>query len=374
MFSGFKLGRIFGIEIDISYSWFFIFALVTVLLTFGIFPQTYPGHSVAVNIFLGMITSALFFGSLLFHEMSHSFVANLNRIPIKKITLFVFGGMAQMSSEPEEPKAEFKMAIAGPLSSFFLAGLFYGIYRTMLVLGAPSEFYAPFSWLWEINLLLALFNLAPGFPLDGGRVFRSILWMTTNNLDKATNIASKAGQGLAFILMGMGLLLFVGGNIGGIWFVLIGWFLYQSATASYQQLLLEHTLSDVQVKEIMSVDVKTVSSDTFLDDLVDNYFLKHRYGRFPVTDNGDLIGIVTLHDIKEVKRDRWPTTTTREVVEALEEPMYVNKEDQAVKALIKMAQEDIGHLLVIDDNRHLEGIITRADIIRLIKVKSELAA
>lgn len=372
MLNGFRLGRVFGIEIDISYSWFFIFALITVLLTFGIFPQNFPEHSPLINLILGLFTSALFFGSLLFHELTHSLIANLNKIPIKRITLFVFGGVSQMSDEPSDPYSELKMAVAGPLSSMFLAGLFYLIFFLLSSAGLSSPYWAAFAWLWQINLLLAIFNLAPGFPLDGGRVFRSILWMTLHDMERATNIASKAGQGFAFLLVGLGFLFFIGGNIGGIWLILIGWFLYQSAAASYQQLVLQHTLSDVRVKEIMTPKVQTVAPDTKLDDLVNDYFLKYRFGRFPVTEDGNLLGIVTLHDIKVIPREKWATTTTRQIVENLEEPMYVGPNDQAVKALMKMAREDIGHLLVVDENKRLNGIITRADIIRLIKVKSEL--
>lgn len=374
MLNGFRLGKIFGIEIYISYSWFFIFLLVTVMLTFAIFPQTYPGHSLNTNLILGIFTSVLFFGSLLFHELTHSFIANLNKIPIKKITLFIFGGMAQMSEEPQDPSSEFKMAVAGPLSSMFLAGLFFIFYILMRSGGFPSEFFAPFEWLWQINLLLAIFNLAPGFPLDGGRVFRSILWMAMKDQERATNIASKTGQGFAFILMGLGFFLFIGGNIGGIWLILIGWFLNQSASASYQQLILQHTLQDMKVSDIMSTDVKTVNPDIDIESLVNDYFLRYKFGRFPVAKDGDLMGIVTLHDIKEVPRVKWPTTTTGEVVETLDDPMFVRADDKAIKALIKMAEEDIGHLLVVGEDNHLDGIITRADIIRLIRIRSELNA
>lgn len=372
MFNGFRLGKIFGIEIELSYSWFFIFLMVTVLLTFGIFPEQFPDHSLSINIILGLITSALFFASLLFHEMSHSLVANLNKIPIKKITLFIFGGMAQMSEEPSNPVSELKMAVAGPISSMFLALIFYLLYRLLLGTGLPSPYYASFTWLWQINLMLAIFNLAPGFPLDGGRVFRAILWMFTNDMDKATKVASKTGQGFAFLLMGIGFLLMISGNLGGIWFILIGWFLYQSAIASYQQLLLQHGLADIKVSEIMTDKVETVPPDITLKDMVNEKFLKYRFGRFPVVDGDNLLGIVTLHDIKEVPRSKWPSTTAGEVVELLEEPMLVNRDDPAVNALIKMAREEIGHLLVVDSDNHLVGIVTRADIIHLMNLKKEL--
>jgi len=372
VFNGFRLGKILGVEIAISYSWFFIFAMVTVLLTFGIFPEQFPQHSLVVNIILGLITSALFFGSLLFHEMSHAIVANFNKIPIKKITLFIFGGMAQMSREPTNPASELKMAVAGPLSSMFLALVFYLLYRLLLAAGLPSPYYASFTWLWEINLMLAIFNLAPGFPLDGGRVFRAVLWMFTNDMDKATKVASKTGQGFAFLLMGVGFLLMVSGNLGGIWFILIGWFLYQSAVAGYQQLLLEHGLADVKVSEIMTENVETVSPEITLQELVNEKFLKYRFGRFPIVDGDDLLGIVTLHDIKEIPRSKWASATAGEVVETLEEPMYIHRDDPAVNAITKMAREEIGHLLVVDEENHLVGIVTRADIIHLMKLKSEL--
>ncbi len=372
MLNGFRLGRIFGVEIYISYSWFFIFLLVTFMLTYGIFPQNYPSHSFLINLVLGLVTAALFFGSLLFHELSHAYVANRNKISIKRITLFIFGGMAQMSEEPQKPSSEFKMSIAGPLSSLLLAAVFFGIATLLVAARLPSPFFAPFEWLWQINVLLAIFNLVPGYPLDGGRVFRSVLWMILKDQQKATRIAAKTGQGFAYFLMGFGILLIFNRNFGGLWFILIGWFLNQSASSSYQQLLLQNALSGLKVDDLMSTDVKTVDPEIDLQTLVDDYFLNYKFGRFPVVKNNDLLGIVTLHDIKDVQRERWAETTTGEVVEQLIEPMYVKSEDDAVHALTKMVQEDIGHLLVIDENSHLEGIITRADIIRLMKIRSEL--
>lgn len=375
MLNGFKLGKIFGIEIYISYSWFLIFLLITFILTYNIFPQEFPGHTFFVNLILGVITAFLFFGSLLFHELSHSFVANRNHIPITKITLFIFGGMAQMSKEPDKPFSEFKMAIAGPVSSLFLALSFLGIFIILVATGFPSTVFAPFEFLWQINLLLAIFNLVPGYPLDGGRVFRSLLWMFMGDQQRATNIASKAGQLFAAILIGGGIFIVLDSgfrDFSGFWLILIGAFLYQSASSSYQQLLLKNALSGLKVEDLMSTDVKTVAPDIDLLALVNDYFLTYKYGRFPVVSGDDLLGIVTLHDIKDVQRDRWPKTTAGEVVEKLIEPMYVNADDDAVYALMKMVKEDIGHLLVVSEQSHLEGIITRADIIRLMKIKNEL--
>ncbi len=280
-----------------------------------------------------------------------------------------------MSKEPDKPFSEFKMAIAGPVSSLFLALAFLGIFIILVATGFPSTVFAPFEFLWQINLLLAIFNLVPGYPLDGGRVFRSLLWMFMGDQQRATNIASKAGQLFAAILIGGGIFIVLDSgfrDFSGFWLILIGAFLYQSASSSYQQLLLKNALSGLKVEDLMSTDVKTVAPDIDLLALVNDYFLTYKYGRFPVVGGDDLLGIVTLHDIKDVQRDRWPKTTAGEVVEKLIEPMYVNADDDAVYALMKMVKEDIGHLLVVSEQSHLEGIITRADIIRLMKIKNEL--
>jgi len=367
-----RLGRIFGIEIFISYSWFFIFGLVTVSLAFGVFPRDFPAQSVGVNVAVGFFTSALFFASLLFHELSHSLVANLNDIPIKKITLFIFGGMSQMSGEPKTPGAELKMAAAGPASSIFLAGIYFAIYRALASAGLPSPLYAAFGWLAQINFFLAVFNLAPGFPLDGGRVLRAALWYFTNDLRKATKVASRAGQGVGFALISFGVLLFLFGQISGVWLILLGWFLNQSALASYRQMMVQQSLANTEVATIMSGDVKTVSPEVSLEDLVNFYFLKYRYGRFPVVDNGSLLGVVTLHDIKEVPREDWSSVTAKDIVEPIMDEMFVAPGDPAVKALVKMAEAAIGHLLVVDADKHLIGIVTKTDLIGLIKVRSEL--
>ena len=371
MESDIRLGKILGIEIYISYSWFFIFALVTFALSFGFFPQQFPDHSIAANVAIGLVASALFFLSLLFHELSHSMVANRNDIPIKKITLFIFGGISQMSEEPKDPKAEFKMALAGPTSSLFLAGAFFVLFRALVSSGISSEYFAAFAWLAEINLLLAIFNLAPGFPLDGGRILRAAVWSASGDFERATNIAARGGQVIAFLLIGLGLMLFFAGQLGGVWLMLIGWFLNQSAIGSFRQVMLQHTLADVSVHDIMSHDVKTAGPDTTLKDLVDHYFLRHRFGRFPILAGDELLGIVTLHDIKDVPRPDWPTVTAGEIIEPIDDSMMINEGEPAIKALLKMANEGAGHLLVVNEGR-LVGLVTKTDILGIIRVRGEL--
>ena len=370
-FGSFRIARIFGIPIEINYTWFVIFILVLFSLTFN-FRVQYQ-FSLALSLAEGLFTAILFFSSLILHELSHSYVAKMNKIPIKKITLFIFGGVAQMTEEPKNATSEFVMAVAGPATSLVLSLLYGAIWVGARILNLGSVLEAPFFWLFQINLALAVFNSAPGLPLDGGRVLRATIWYFTGNLARATRIASRSGQGLAYLLIFLGFYLVIGqGQPGGFWLILIGLFLNQAAQASYQQMLFQKSLSGVKVADIMTRDVLTVEPDITLERLVDDYFLKHKFGRFPVAKEGALLGVITLHDVKEVPRDNWPTVTARDVVKPLSDGNEIKPEHDAVHALMKMAREDVGHLLVVDDNGSLVGLVTRSDIIRLIKVKSEL--
>lgn len=369
-FGSIRIGRVFGIDIEINYTWFIIFALVTFNLSYIFYVE--QKFSLVVSTVDGLITSLLFFSSILLHELSHSFVAARNQIPIKKVTLFIFGGIAQMSKEPDSPKIEFKMAVAGPLASLALAGLFGGAWLVLGALGMGPALYSPFQFLSFINLLLAAFNLAPGFPLDGGRVLRAALWYYFKDIRRATQIASRAGQVLAFLLIFIGLVRIFYGDYGGFWLIIIGWFLSGTAQASYRQLLLERSLSGVKVKEIMTDQVVIVDPEITLDRLVEEYFLRYKYGRFPVISKEErLLGVITLHDVKEVPRSEWFQRTAGEIVSSLKAGFTVRPDEEAAKALIQMAREDIGHLLVVE-NSSLVGLVTRTDIIRLIKIKSEL--
>ncbi|MDI6689361.1 MAG: site-2 protease family protein [Actinomycetota bacterium] len=370
-FGSVRLGRIFGIPIELNFTWFFIFALLIIDLTlrFQLKPFNLP---LVVSIINATITTLLLFASVLFHELSHSYIAKKSGIPIKKITLFIFGGVAQMSKEPENPEVEFKMAIAGPLSSFFLSFSFGLIWVGARGLGLEMVG-ASFLLLWQINLALAVFNLLPGFPLDGGRVLRAGLWYWMKDMQRSMKIASQAGQGIAFSLIFFGfMMVFVLGDISALWLVLIGWFLNHAAQTSYRQLILQRSLSGIKVAEIMSKDVQIIDPSITLDKLVNEYFLKYRYGRFPVVENDQLLGVITLHDIKEIPQGDWSRVTAREIVVPPKESCIISYREEAVNALMQMAREEIGHLLVVDENGSLVGLVTRSDIIRLIKVKTEL--
>lgn len=363
-----RVARIFGIEIEVSYSWFIIFVLVALQLTFYFSSRNIfalPGAIVAA-----LLTSVLFFGSVILHEVSHSLVAQSEDIPVKKITLFIFGGMAQTMKEAASPLAEFKVAIAGPLTSIALGVIF----KLIEILGntiGSTGLAAPFFWLSLINFILAGFNLMPGFPLDGGRVLRAAIWYRTKDVEKATRLASWGGQALAISLIFLGFMGVLRGNLGAVWFVLIGWFLREAADSSYRQLLLQRSLADVKVEEIMTTEVAKVPPSLKLDELVKDYFMRHRYARFPVAEQDSLIGVVNLEDVKEVGSEEWPAVTVEEVMKPVSS-IYVTKPDEeAIQALMQMAQEGVGHLMVVE-NGHLLGLITQADISRLVKIRTEL--
>lgn len=370
-FGSIRIGSILGISIEINFTWFIIFALVTLSLATAYFPQQFPELPTTTNFILGVITSIFFFGSVIFHELFHSIVAKLNNIPIRKITLFIFGGVAQMSQEPPSPGVEFKMAVAGPLSSLGLAFIFGLVWLLARSLSLSVFVIAPAQYLSWINALLAVFNLLPGFPLDGGRVLRAGLWGWSKDITAATRIASRVGEGFAYLLIFMGFLGVLRGQWGLGWFILIGWFLQQAAQSSYQHLIFERSLSNVKVADIMTREVETVAPDISLDRLVDEYFLKFKFGRFPVVSDGQLLGIITLHDIKEVPREEWAFKAAKDILTPLEKTMTVGPQDEAVQVLTRMAQSEVGHLLVVENNS-LVGLVTRSDIIRLIKIKSEL--
>jgi len=367
-----RIGKIFDISIEINFTWFIVFALVTLSLATSYFPQEYAHLTSFTYLILGVVTSFLFFSSVLFHELCHSLVGKWNHMAIKKITLFIFGGVAQLSKEPDSPQVEFKMAIAGPLASFLLALLFAIIWLAAEGLALTIFVAAPALYLFRINIMLAVFNLTPGFPLDGGRVLRAALWYWFDDLTKATRIATRAGETFAFFLIFIG---FVGiiltQRLEPAWFILLGWFLQHAAQTSYQHLIFERALARVKIRDIMTTEVQTVSSSLRLDELVNQYFLKYRYGRFPVVDDGRLEGIITLHDIKEISVERWSELTVREVLKPLERKIIIGPEEGASTALNKMAREEIGHLLVIEGDR-LVGLVTRSDILRSIRIRAEL--
>lgn len=358
-----KIGTIMGIPIRVHVSWFIIFGLITWSLSTFYFPQAAPDLPAASYWIKGVLAAFLLFASVGFHELAHSVVAQRYRISIESITLFIFGGVAQMKGEPPNPKAEFRIAIAGPLSSLVLSVVFL-----FLSMNAAGGIKALFSYLARINLVIGVFNLIPGFPMDGGRVLRSAIWKRKKNFYYATQKASRLGQRIALFFIFFGIFSIFTRMPGGLWLLLIGWFLYTAAQASYQQSTLQESLSGVKVKDIMVTDIVTLSSSTTIDEAVNAYFLKYGYGGFPVLRGGDFLGIITLKEVKAVPRADWSRVTVGAVFTTHERKWEVSPDADAMRALEIMIREDKGRLVIIENGR-LSGLITRNGIARYVQIK-----
>ncbi len=369
-----RVGRISGITINIDYSWFIIFALFVFLLASGYFPIVAPDAPRSNYWSIATLTSLLFFGSVLAHELSHALVARRAGIPIRTITLFIFGGVAQMEDEPETPWDEFKMAIAGPLSSLAIALLFFSV--ALLLANTGSRlFFASFTYLWFINVVLAVFNMLPGFPLDGGRVFRAFLWRVMGDLQRATRVASFTGQifGWAFIALGIGSLVYPPLRAyGSVWLALIGWFLVSAARNSYQQVVLRETLRHVPISAVMSTQFEAVPAEISIERLVSDYFLRESPSTLPVERNGEVIGVISVEDVRALPRDEWANRLVEDVAKPLAQEPILHPNDDAWDAANRMAQTNSDRVLITDGD-HIEGLVTRGSIMRWLQTHTRLA-
>jgi Zn-dependent protease/CBS domain-containing protein len=322
---------------------------------------------------MGVFGALGLFASVILHELSHSLVARRYGMPMKGITLFIFGGVSEMGSEPPSAKAEFWMAIAGPVSSVVLGGIFYSVTGAARLAGASTAFTATFGWLGMINLVLAAFNLIPGFPLDGGRVLRSALWYWRKDLRWATRIASQIGGGFGMMLVILGVLSFVSGDaMGGIWYLLIGLFLRMAAKQSYQQIVLREALSGETVERFMNPTPVTVRPDLPVRRLVEDYMYRQHYRMYPVTESdGTLLGYVSAQQIKDVQSERWDTYTVGDILEPARSENTISPQADAMEALERMTRSGITRLLVVEGSR-LAGIITLKDLLKLLSLRMEL--
>jgi Zn-dependent protease/CBS domain-containing protein len=363
------IGRVWGIPIGLHFSWFLVFGLISWSLAGGYFPEQYPGWTPAMYALVGAAASLLFFGSVLVHELGHSWVALRNAIPIRSITLFIFGGIARIGREPASAGVEFRIAIAGPLTSLGLAGLFGGAW---LLTRNVTFIAAPMIWLARINLTLALFNLLPGFPLDGGRVFRAVVWRWTGSFHRATQTASFTGQMVAFGFIGLGVLVALKGNIvGGVWMAFIGWFLENAARVSYAQASLGELLRGVTVADAMRRDSPRVAGDLPLDRLVHEEVLGKGRRCFLVADNSHLRGLVTLHEVKAVPRERWGQVRVEEVMARPDRLATVSPQEDLVVALQKMDDANVAQMPVVAGDELL-GMLSREHVLHYIRVRGEL--
>ena len=365
--AGLKIGRVLGIPIYLHSSWFLIFALITYSYASEL-ALSHAQWSDPQRWAVGVFVSILFFSSLLFHELSHSVVAMHYRIPVASITLFVFGGLARITREPDNAKQEFNIAIAGPLSSMFLSGCFWLVTRYF---HGNDMVQAAATWLWEINLALAIFNLVPGFPLDGGRILRGIAWGLTGNFTRATKIASSAGKIFAYVMIILGVWQALNGNwVGGLWTAFIGWFLLSAAQESLMQVAMRHTLTDIRAADIMTRDIPTVARDMSVEDYVHEVLRTGRRCHI-VTGAGRPVGLVTLHAARTLPREEWTNTSIQAVMMPVERVHSASPTEPALTILQRMQSEDINQMPVISDE-HIVGMIDRDTILRMLQTRLQV--
>ena len=355
------IGRVLGIPIDLDYTWFLIAALITWMLAANYYPVEFKGGTTPEYWLMGALTAILFFASIVVHELAHSWVALRYKVPVHRITLFIFGGVSQIEGEPPTASAEFLIAIVGPLTSFALAAAFYFL-EPLLAPTPPALAVA--KYLALINGLLGLFNLVPGFPLDGGRVFRAIVWGVNKNFRRATLIAASTGRfiGFFFIIWGVWEAL-RGGFVNGLWIAFIGWFLESAAGAQIQQVMVQGLLVGHRVSEAMGNACTHVSGDTPVQRLIDQEVLTHGRRCFLVDQGNRPVGLLTLHNIKEIPRTSWTTTTAAQAMIPLDKLSKVEPNAELWKALEKMGGDGINQMPVVQGET-IVGMLSRADIVR----------
>jgi Zn-dependent protease/CBS domain-containing protein len=369
MRSTFRLLRVAGIDIGIHYTWIFIFIFFSWTLAQIYFPQQFPEWSTATYWVTGVIATLFIFVSVLLHELAHSLVARRRGIPVHSITLFILGGVSNLEEEPKKPKAEFAMAIVGPVTSLVLAVILWGL--SQLPPDKSTPLAAILSYMAVINLFLGIFNLLPGFPLDGGRVLRSILWGSTGSLVRATNIAARVGQFFGWALIGLGIFIMISASLfNGLWIAFIGWFLNSSADASRKEITLRERLSHIKVRELIVPTPETITPETTVAEMVSNIFSKKHGRAVPVCQDDRLIGIVTITDVKAIPQERWSGTPVAQIM--TREPLYtVSPEDNLNVVMKILAQHDINQVLIKQQER-CAGLLSRADIIRHLQFSQEL--
>jgi Zn-dependent protease len=369
MTGAFKVGRFFGVPLKIHWSWFIIFVLI--VLSLVTYLEGGPAVPLAVRIFTAVIVSLLFFASLFFHEMAHSLVAIRQGIPVKEITLFVFGGVSQITRESSKPGQEFVLAIAGPFSSLFLSAVFYGIFFFLAAAGQPLAARAV-QWLAFINLALAAFNLVPGFPLDGGRVLRAIIWGLSGDYQKATRAASITGRVIAWLFIAGGIAwAFTGQWFNGLWLVFIGWFLDSAAAGTQAENRLRTILKGFTARDVMTTDCLSVPPWMPVGQLVHQHVLPTGRRCALVVQEGKLEGMVTIGNVKETARDAWDATPVKNIMVPADKLKAVPADLPAADVVEMMDRADLNQLPVME-NGQVVGMVARDSVIRFIRTRAEL--
>lgn len=362
---------LFGFKVRIDLSWIFIALLISWTLASGTFPYYYKDLSKSMYWFMGILGVVGLFFSIVFHELSHSLAAKRFGLPMKGITLFIFGGVAEMSEEPPSPKAEFFMAVAGPLSSIILGIVFSVIYFIGDGIGWSRPIMGVLIYLAIINFVLAAFNLIPAFPLDGGRVLRSILWGYKNDINWATKIASGIGGGFGIALIILGAVSILMGNIvGGLWWILIGIFLRGASQSSYRHVMVKNILEGQKVSKFMSEDVINVSPEININDFIENYLYKYHFKMFPVVSDKKILGCVTLDGVKEIPKEERREHRVEEIMKFCSNQNTIGPDEDAIEAVSKMRENNSSRLMVVDGEK-IVGMIALKDLLRYMTVKLE---
>jgi Zn-dependent protease/CBS domain-containing protein len=360
-----RVGRVAGIELRVDSSW----AVIALLVTYSMYLRVslvYPDTPTAWAVAVAVLGAVLFFGSVLVHELAHALASQARGIRVQDITLFLFGGATRARVESRGPGDEFLIAAVGPLTSGILAGLF-GIVASLGRDALPAPLAGTFGYLAWTNLLLAVFNLVPGFPLDGGRLLRAGLWKATGSFGRATRIASLAGQAVGWLLVAAGVASLLAGNLaGGIWFAFIGWFLVQAARSSYEELQLRHMLRGVEAEDVMARDLLRIGPEVSLQDAVDGWFMRYDHGAFPVEEGGRTVGLLTLRGVRRVPREQWPTRRVREAMVPLGGQVVVVPDARMDGVLGKLEDGEANRVLVVEGGE-VVGIITPSDLTRWLR-------
>lgn len=364
------LGKIAGIEINVNFSWIIILVFLTWSLAVGWFPQIYHGWSTAEYWLVSLIAAILLFVSVLLHELAHSLVARARGLPVSSITLFIFGGVSNIEREPGSPGVEFQMAFVGPLTSLVIGAICYLLLLPIRTSNSPVA--AILGYLALMNILLGLFNLIPGFPLDGGRVLRSIVWKISGSLRTATRVATIIGQIVAYLFILWGIWQFFAGNfLNGIWIGFIGWFLLNAAQSANSQVMLQSMLRGVKVGDVMNPASMSVPANISLQKLVDDYFLPRGLRSALVMQGDQLAGLITLSDIRHVPREEWPQVPVGHAMIPLDRLHVVSPQQSLNDVLPLMAGRDVNQLPVVQDGR-LVGVLSRDAIVRFLEVRRNL--
>jgi Zn-dependent protease len=366
------LFRLAGFQVGIDWSWPILAVLITWTLSVQVFPYYYPGLTAGTYWSMGVVAALGLFASIVLHELGHSLVARRYDVPIRGITLFIFGGVAEMEREPDRPWAEFAIAIAGPIASFLVGLACWLLLRAAVAVGAGLPVAGVLAYLASINVVLAVFNLVPAFPLDGGRILRALLWAWKGSLRWATRVASTIGGGFGILLVAFGIYRAVTGDVtGGMWSALLGLFVYVAAQASYQQVLMREGLRGIPVRRLMTPSPVAVPPDISLAQLIDDYLYRYHHKMFPVVEDGRLVGCVSLSDIKTIPRERWASTTVSSVMQPCTPATAISPDADAMDVLSTMHRTQNSRLLVTEGDR-LVGVLTLKDMLEFLSLKLEL--